>query len=164
VSDGHAVYGTWQSPSGWDIDSAELRLMSPAASPEGERIVGYPEIAMSVITYSNAGDVTAPLVWVGGGDKESDYEGKDVAGSSCWPRLRRQRAPLRRPGAPRAAVVCFLDDERAADHPDMLQYTGMWPRTSELEHVTFGFNLTTARAHGCATCCWPARTSRCTAG
>ncbi len=24
----------------------------------------------------------------------------------------------------------------------MLQYTGMWPRTPELEKVTFGFNLT----------------------
>ena len=40
------------------------------------------------------------------------------------------------------AVVCFLDDERAKEHPDMLQYTGMWPRTEELNRVTFGFNLT----------------------
>ena len=24
----------------------------------------------------------------------------------------------------------------------MLQYTGMWPKTEELDHVTFGFNLT----------------------
>jgi hypothetical protein len=41
-----------------------------------------------------------------------------------------------------AAVVCYLDDYRAQEYPDMLQYTGMWPLTEELEHVTFGFNIT----------------------
>lgn len=143
VSDGRAVYGTWQSPSGWDIDTAELRLLSPSASPDGERIVGYPEIAMSVITYSNAGDVTAPLVWVGAGTSDADYAGKDVAGkfvlATGYGGAVHRFAVLAR-GA--AAVVCFLDDERAADHPDMLAYTGMWPRTEELERTSFGFNLT----------------------
>jgi aminopeptidase YwaD len=143
TSDGHAVYGTWQSPSGWDIDSAELRLLSPSGSPEGERIVGYPEIAMSVITYSNAGDVTAPLVWVGAGTSDADYAGKDVKGkfvlATGYGGAVHRFAVL---GHGAAAVVCFLDDERAADHPDMLQYTGMWPRTEELERTTFGFNLT----------------------
>jgi hypothetical protein len=142
-SDGHAVYGTWQSPSGWDIDEAELRLLAPTDEPGGERIVGYPEIAMSVITYSNAGDVTAPLVWVGSGEHEEDYAGKDVAGkfvlATGYGGAVHRLAVL---GHGAAAVVCFLDDGRAADHPDMLQYTGMWPRTAELEHTTFGFNLT----------------------
>ena len=40
------------------------------------------------------------------------------------------------------AVVCYLDDARALQHPDMLQYTGMWPKADELKKVTFGFNLT----------------------
>ena len=61
TSDGKVSYQTWQSPSGWDISWAELRMVEPY----DERIVGYPEIAMSVITYSNPGDVTAELVWVG---------------------------------------------------------------------------------------------------
>jgi len=46
-SDGKVKYQTWQSPSGWDITSAELRMIEP----DTERIVGYPEIAMSVMTY-----------------------------------------------------------------------------------------------------------------
>ncbi|MEE9464262.1 MAG: hypothetical protein V3W14_01645, partial [Candidatus Neomarinimicrobiota bacterium] len=62
-SDGRVHYQTWQSPSGWDIDWAELRLVEPV----NERLVGYPEVAMSLITYSNPGDVTAALVWVGAG-------------------------------------------------------------------------------------------------
>ncbi len=41
-----------------------------------------------------------------------------------------------------AAVVCYLDDDRAREYPDMLAYTGMWPLPEELDHVTFGFNLT----------------------
>jgi hypothetical protein len=53
-SDGKIHYGTWQAPSGWDIDFAELRMVEPYES----RIVGYPEVAMSLITYSNPGDVT----------------------------------------------------------------------------------------------------------
>jgi hypothetical protein len=34
-----------------------------------------------------------------------------------------------------------MDDDRAKLKPDMHQYTGMWPRTEELDKVTFGFNL-----------------------
>lgn len=138
-SDGKVHYQTWQSPSGWDIEWAELRMLEPYE----ERIVGYPEIAMSLITYSNPGDETADLVWVGQGTSDSDYHGKDVKdkfvlatgyGGSV------HRLAVLKYGA--RAVVCYLDDDRAQEYPDMLQYTGMWPKTDELEHVTFGFNLT----------------------
>ncbi|KPJ90580.1 MAG: hypothetical protein AMS18_10540, partial [Gemmatimonas sp. SG8_17] len=60
-SDGRIAYQTWQSPSGWDVEWAELRMVEPYE----ERVAGYPEIAMSLITYSNPGNVTAELVWVG---------------------------------------------------------------------------------------------------
>jgi len=138
-SDGKVQYQTWQSPSGWDISSAELRMVEPY----DERIVGYPEIAMSVITYSNAGDVTAELVWVGNGTRDDDYKGKDVKGKFVLATGYGgsvHRLAVLKYGA--KAVVCYLDDERAKLYPDMLQYTGMWPRTEELDRVTFGFNLT----------------------
>jgi aminopeptidase YwaD len=138
-SDGRVAYQTWQSPSGWDVESAELRMVEPYQ----ERIVGYPEIAMSLITYSNAGDVTAELVWVGGGTSDSDYEGKDVRNKFVLATGYGgdvHRLAVVKYGA--AGVVAYLDDDRAREHPDMLQYTGMWPLTEELEQVTFGFNLT----------------------
>jgi len=82
-------------------------------------------------------------VWVGAGTSAEDYAGKDVRGkfvlATGYGGAVHRLAVLEH-GA--AAVVCFLDDERAADHPDMLQYTGMWPKTAELERTTFGFNLT----------------------
>ncbi len=138
-SDGKREYQTWQSPSGWDISTAELRMVEPY----NELIVRYPEIAMSVMTYSNAGDVTADLVWVGGGERDEDYTGKNVAGkivlATGYGGTVHRLAVLKY-GA--KAVVCYLDDERAKEHPDMLQYTGMWPKPDELNRVTFGFNIT----------------------
>jgi len=137
-SDGKKHYQTWQSPSGWDIESGELSLVEPYH----ERLATFRDIAMSVITYSNAGDVTAGLVSVGAGTSDADYEGKDVQGkfvlATGYGGAVHRLAVLKY-GA--AAVVCYLDDERARDHPDMLQYTGMWPRPDELESTTFGFNL-----------------------
>lgn len=138
-SDGKITYQTWQSPSGWDISSAELRMVEPS----DERIVGYPEIAMSVMTYSNPGDVTSELVWVGTGTNDKDYEGKNVKGkfvlATGYGGEVHRLAVLKYSAK---AVVCYLDDERAKEYPDMLQYTGMWPRTEELPRVTFGFNIT----------------------
>ncbi|UCG87044.1 MAG: hypothetical protein JSW71_00415, partial [Gemmatimonadota bacterium] len=137
-SDGRIEYQTWQSPSGWDVEWAELRMVEPYE----QRIVGYPEIAMSLITYSNPADVTAELVWVGAGTSDSDYDGKNVVGKFVLATGYGgsvHRLAVLKYGA--AAVVAYIDDERAKQHPDMVQYTGMWPRSDELERVTFGFNL-----------------------
>jgi aminopeptidase YwaD len=138
-SDGRVSYQTWQSPSGWDIEWAELRMVEPL----DERIAGYPEIAMSLMTYSNPGHARGELVWVGPGTQDSDYEGKEVAGKIVLCTGYGgdvHRLAVLKYGA--QAVVCYLDDDRAMEFPDMLAYTGMWPRTEELDRVRFGFNLT----------------------
>lgn len=111
--------------------------------PFEERIVGYPEIPMSLITYSNPGDVTAELIWVGSGTQDSDYQGKDVRGKFVLATGYGgsvHRLAVLKYGA--KVVVCYLDDDRAKEYPDMLAYTGMWPTPDELDRVTFGFNLT----------------------
>jgi hypothetical protein len=137
-SDGRIHYQTWQSPSGWDIERAELRVVEPF----DERVVGYPEVAMSLITYSNPGDATAELVWVGDGTSDADYEGREVRGkfvlATGYGGDVHRQAVLQH-GA--VGVICYLDDDRAMEHPDMLQYTGMWPLPDELDRVTFGFNI-----------------------
>lgn len=138
-SDGRIHYQTWQSPSGWDIDRAELRIVEPY----DERIVGYPEIAMSLMTYSNPGHARGELVWVGPGTRDQDYVGKDVEGKIVLCTGYGgdvHRLAVLKYGA--QAVVCYLDDDRAMEFPDMLAYTGMWPKTEELDRVRFGFNLT----------------------
>jgi aminopeptidase YwaD len=138
-SDGRVTYQTWQSPSGWDISRAELRMVEPFH----ERLVGYPEIAMSLMTYSNPGHARGELVWVGPGNRDAHYEGKDVAGKIVLCTGYGgdvHRLAVLKHGA--LAAVCYLDDDRSLLNPDMLAYTGLWPRTEELERVRFGFNLT----------------------
>ncbi|MGA9120648.1 MAG: M28 family peptidase, partial [Bacteroidota bacterium] len=108
-----------------------------------ERIVGYPEIGMSVMPYSNPGDVTADLVWVGAGTSDGDYENKDVRGKIVLATGYGgdvHRLAVLKYGA--RAVVCYLDDDRSKQYPDMLQHTGIWPKADELGRVTFGFNIT----------------------
>ncbi len=137
-SDGIVQYQTWQSPSGWSIESAQLRMVAPYE----ELLARYPDVPMSVITYSNAGQVRAELVDVGKGTSEADYEGKEVKGKMVLASGyggEVHRLAVLKYGA--VAVICYLDDHRVADHPDMTGYTGMWPRTEELPYVTFGFNL-----------------------
>jgi hypothetical protein len=83
------------------------------------------------------------LVWVGPGTRDADYDGKEVAGKIVLCTGYGgdvHRLAVLKYGA--LAVVCYLDDDRAMEFPDMLAYTGMWPRTEELERVRFGFNLT----------------------
>jgi aminopeptidase YwaD len=137
-SDLRAEYQTWISPSGWDIDDAELRMVEPRE----ELLTRWTDLPISIMTYSNAGEATGELVWVGRGDSESDYEGVDVEGKIvlCTGYGGNvHRLAVLRHGA--QAVVCYLDDDRARRHPDLVYYTGMWPRPGEEEETTFGFNL-----------------------
>jgi aminopeptidase YwaD len=76
-ADGKIFYGTQRSRPAWDAEFAELWEMNNAgalklASFEAEPVV--------LAEDSESADVTADLVDVGEGTKESDYAGKDVKG------------------------------------------------------------------------------------
>jgi hypothetical protein len=137
-SDGKVTYQTWQSPSGWDITDAELSIVEPTQ----EKLVSFKEIPMSLMTYSNPGDVTAEVVWVGTGTNDSDYIDKKVKGKFVLVTGdggEVHRFAVLKYGA--KAVVSYINDKRGKEHPDMIHYTGLWPRTEELSKVTFGFNI-----------------------
>jgi hypothetical protein len=137
-SDGKISYQTWQSPSGWDVTDAELSFVEPTL----EKIVSYKEIPMSLMTYSNAGDVTAEVVWVGAGTSDEDYKDKKVKGKFILATGSGDdvhRLAVVKYGA--KAIVSYLDDQRGKENPEMIRYTGIWPRTEELSKVTFGFNI-----------------------
>ncbi|MBA4312076.1 MAG: hypothetical protein C0417_05560 [Chlorobiaceae bacterium] len=143
LSDGKKEYQTWQSPSGWDITSARLSIVQP----EEFLLVSYPDIPMSLMTYSNPGDVTAEVAWVGNGTNDSDYVQKNVKGKFVLATGSGEdvhRLAVIKYGA--KAVVNYLDEKRGRENPDMIRYTGIWPRAEELSKVTFGFNI--SNAHG----------------
>jgi len=144
TADGKIQYQTWTSPSGWNISSAELRMIKP----KNKLIIRYPEIAMSVIARSNSGEVRAELVDVGTGTSDEDYLEKDVSGKlvlATGDADSVHRLAVLKYGA--AAIICYLDDVRTIEYPNMLQYAEIQPKSDELDHLTFGFNITSQQGH-----------------
>jgi aminopeptidase YwaD len=81
-ADGKIFYGTQRSRPPWDADFAELWEMreqdgkwSPAV-----RLASWDAMPVTLAEDSESADVTADLIDVGDGTKESDYAGKDVRG------------------------------------------------------------------------------------
>ena len=60
----------------WDAESAELWMVEP----EHRKLTCLEEIPACLATGSRTSDVTAELVYVGPGNQEKYYEGKDVQG------------------------------------------------------------------------------------
>lgn len=81
-ADGKIFYGTQRSRPPWDAEFAELWEMK--AEGTGLRpsvlVTSWDKQTMSLAEDSESGDVTAELVDVGDGSKESAYAGKDVRG------------------------------------------------------------------------------------
>jgi aminopeptidase YwaD len=65
-----------QSGTAWQAARGELWL----TSPELTKLYDVHDVAVTVASGSESGDVTADLVDVGAGGRAADYEGKDVKG------------------------------------------------------------------------------------
>src|SRR6266851_2679396 len=85
AADGKIFYGTQRSRPAWDAQEGELE-----EAKDGKEVKGTERAATKIASYeaepivlaedSESADVTADLVDVGVGTKESDYAGKDVKG------------------------------------------------------------------------------------
>lgn len=145
-ADGKTKYWTYTSPVGWEVRSAELRLIEP----EERLLCTYEDCPQSLHTYSNATStegVVAELVDVGMGTKPKDYEGKDVKGKLV---LATGRARLVHPQAVyKYGAIGVITDapmempnvRESLDIPDAHAYQAIWPTAEDLPKVTFGFSL-----------------------
>jgi aminopeptidase YwaD len=89
-ADGQIFYGTQRSRPAWDAEFAELWEVEQIGSVNRASVVKLWEPKKKIASYeaeqvvlaedSESVDVTAELVGVGEGTKESDYTGKDVKG------------------------------------------------------------------------------------
>src|SRR5215472_12122830 len=77
-ADGKILYGTLRSRPAWDAEFAELWEVKGA--DKQTRLASYEAEPITLVEDSESADVTANLVDVGNGTKESDYAGKDVKG------------------------------------------------------------------------------------
>lgn len=113
----------WKLPNKtWDGEVGELWM----TSPNKRLIISYRDIAACLATGSKSADVTAELIYVGRGDKESDYAGKDVAGKivlGSGSAGAMSNLAVRRFNA--AGVVSFNNSTgKAVDRPDQIAWTG----------------------------------------
>ena len=76
-ADGKIFYGTQRSRPAWDADFAELWDVTSA---KPVKLASYEAEPVVLAEDSESADVTADLINVGAGTRESDYAGKDVKG------------------------------------------------------------------------------------
>ena len=77
AADGNTFYGTQKARQAWDAQEGELSEVKDSAEI---KIASYAAEPVVLAEDSESADVTADLVDVGDGTKESDYAGKDVRG------------------------------------------------------------------------------------
>lgn len=129
----------------WDGELGELWLLTP----QKRLIVSYRDIPASLAPGSQSGDVTAELIYVGRGDRDSDYQGKDVAGKivlASAPPGAVHALAVRKYNA--AAVASFANPTgRPIDRPDEISWNNLGGRGGgaaaggEAPKTTFAFNL-----------------------
>jgi hypothetical protein len=102
----------------WDGDDAELSV----TAPQKMRVSRYLDNPAMLVYGSRTADVTAPLVWVGRGLRDSDYSARDVRGKvvlTDGPAAGVHDLAVRKYGA--AGVVTFVNEYGfGLDEPDQL--------------------------------------------
>ena len=131
----------------WDGEEGELWIEEPAASRRV--LTRYRDVAATLAANSLSTDVTADLVFVGRGDREADYDGKDVKGKIVlgWGNL----GPMQRLAATRfgaaGAISYGVSSGKPIDRPDQIAWgsIGGFPADGEASGLSrtawFGFNL-----------------------
>jgi hypothetical protein len=127
----------------WDGELGELWLITPT---EKRLLISYRDIPAMLATGSKSGDVTAELVYVGRGEKESDYEGKDVKGKivlASGSIGAVHSMAVRKFGA--EAVISYNDPTgKPIDHPDQIAWNAIargFGAQNDSQKTTFGFNI-----------------------
>ncbi len=147
ASDGETKYWTRVSPVGWEVKSAELRLIKP----ENRLIARYEDVPTCLHTYSDATPpegVRAQLVDVGEGTKPEDYEEKNVQGKfvlATGGARRVHELAVYRYGAAGVITDALTHEMKnvreSVDVPDAHAYQAIWPTKDDVDKVAFGFSL-----------------------
>jgi len=122
----------------WDGELGELWM----EHPEKKLIVSYRDITACLAQGSQNTDTTGELIYCGRGDKENDYEGKQVAGKIVLvsgPISTAHNLAVRKYNA--LGVLSYANPTgKPIDRPDQIAWSGLG-RGAEGQKTTFGFNL-----------------------
>jgi hypothetical protein len=139
-ADGKKKYYSWTSLVGWMVNEAELWLLEPFK----QLISRFTDEPASLMTYSQGGEATSEVVYVGQGKTDGDYEEKDVKDKLVFAvggessKVYRQ-AVLER-GA--AGVIVGPSHRRARlPYTDLIEVGRISPTAHEWDKTRFGFSI-----------------------
>ncbi len=121
----------------WDAEMAELWMVKPRL----QKLADLKEIPAPLCSGSASTDVTAPLIYIGPGNRESFYEGKDIKGKIVLVNGSPERARLlavEKYGA--AGLVGYSSSHPEVD-PDQVGWSSI--RVGEGQKATFAFMIST---------------------
>jgi aminopeptidase YwaD len=161
-ADGKIYYGTQRSRQPWDAESAELWELEHTGlhSPDGKvlgdgwsparKVASYEAEPVTLAEDSGSADVTATLIDVGNGTKESDYDGKDVKGQIVLvaaPPSAVQDIAVGKFGA--AGIISYAQNQKTAwsgEDENLIRW-GHLESFSPNRTFAFMFSLKTAREY-----------------
>ncbi|RPJ64425.1 MAG: DUF4910 domain-containing protein, partial [Acidobacteria bacterium] len=126
----------------WQATRAELWLVAPRPS----KIADFRDVAVSIASGSETGDVTAELVDVGAGGRPEDYAGKDVKGKVVLGWASSQQ--LQRLGVFERGAVGVLSYNPIHPEDDIDQIGSQSISASAPQGRTAGFGWSLAPRHG----------------
>jgi len=141
ITDARIIDLPTRAPMTWDAETGELWIVKPAA----RKIADIKEIPASLCSGSSTTDMTAELVYVGPGNQDRYYEGKDVKGKIVLVNGSpgaAQRIGVEKLGA--LGVIAF-----ASSHPEFDPDEVGWNSISGAEGMkkTFGFMISTRQGN-----------------
>ena len=123
----------------WDAEAAELWMVEP----ERRKLADLDEVPACLCSGSATTDTTAELVYVGPGNRETYYEGRDVAGKVLLVNGQPERARalgVQKLGA--AGLVGWASSHPEFDR-DQVGWSGLRPASGD--RATFGFMVSERR-------------------
>ena len=152
-ADGKTFYGTQKSRMAWDAEFAELWEMRKEGGDwiPAMKLADWSAMPITLAEDSESGDVTAELVDVGDGTRESDYAGKEVKGKLVLVAAQPggvQHLAVEVHGA--AGIVSYAQNQRSAwwgEDENLVRWGHLESFHSEKEN-TFGFMVSLKVARG----------------
>lgn len=139
-ADGFERYLDWLSPVGWRVKEAELWLLEP----EERLLARFSDQAVSLMPYSQGGEIESDVIYVGQGKTDEDFDGKAVEGKLVFA-LGGNGAKVHREAViKRGAIGVIVGPSRRVDrmeYPDLIEVNRLLPKGEERSKAGFGFAL-----------------------
>lgn len=150
-ADGKTMYGTHKTRPAWNVKFAELweLRLEDGKWEHYTRIADYESIPMVVAQDSKSGEVSADLVAIGQGIKESDYANKNIEGKLVLTSSQPERvAPLAISKYKAAGIISYAQNQPSAWHgeDENLIRWGHFDYFEDIRSFAFMISLKQARA------------------